>query len=154
MLTRVAGSFRDFLASPQGAWLGASSFLYFHTLIASSLDHAPHPTLVDGREFQTPPLRYFGAMASFFEQNGSRLKEKVERLALVRPPRLPGAAAGGFFSIVKPPYPVQSFETPDTPITRVALDVGCGTLSSFSVLFRKWENTTPSAYRAQHRGTP
>ena len=36
----------------------------------------------------------------------------------------------------------------DTPVRRIALAVGCASASSFSVLFRRREATTPSAYRA------
>lgn len=267
---RAAGSLRDFLASSRGAWFGSGSFLYFHlesgltgyslwedpsieeveelaTIVEASLALGPHPSLADGREIRTPPTRFFERMSRMVAEQGARFSGAVERLAIVRPPGLSGAAAAGFFSVVKAPYPVELFDglepalswleqpdaarlarelddfivaargTPallhrvrahiatslpqpeikevaaylamsertlhrrltehgtsfgdevgrarvnaaktllresDTPITRIALEVGCVSLSSFSVLFRKWEDTTPSAYRAATRGTP
>ncbi|CAN5905916.1 hypothetical protein BH11MYX4_BH11MYX4_17450 [soil metagenome] len=41
----------------------------------------------------------------------------------------------------------------ETPVTRIALEIGCASVSSFSVLFRKWEGTTPSEYGRRGAGT-
>ncbi len=43
-------------------------------------------------------------------------------------------------------------ESTDDPLTRIAFDVGCPSLSSFSTLVRKVTGETPSAIRAKRRG--
>lgn len=264
---RSAGSVREFLAASRGAHIALESLCYFHattgltgyflwsdpsaedlaalsSIIGGSLDLDPHPSLIDGREVQTPPIRFFEHMASFVADRGPRLTQSVERLALIRSSGIVGAAALGFFDLVQSPYPVSSFQSlepalawlrqpdpaelakdleelagrargipalvqrlralvrarlaapddeevaaglglstrtlhrrlselgttfgdevgqmrveaakalladTDTPITRIALDLGCSSLSTFSTLFRKWAGTTPTEYRKGRR---
>jgi AraC-like DNA-binding protein len=39
----------------------------------------------------------------------------------------------------------------ESPLTTIALDVGCGSLQNFSALFRRRVGESPSAYRAKHK---
>lgn len=41
----------------------------------------------------------------------------------------------------------------DDPLTTIALDIGCASLQHFGQLFRRFENTSPSAWRAEHKQT-
>jgi AraC-like DNA-binding protein len=265
-LSRAAASLGDFLASSRGAWLRSDSFVYFHahsgltgyclwadpegeelevltSIISASLELERHPSIVDGREVREPPTRLYTLLMRLVTEESPRLSSSVDRLALVPPPGLTGAATAGFFSVVKAPYPVEIFEelTPalewlgqpadlarelddliaasrgvpaflhrmrahieetlhqpaireiarklgmsertlhrrltdqgtsfgdevgrarvnaaksllrdtDMPVSRIGLEVGCASGSSFSILFRKREGTTPTAYRAATRG--
>jgi AraC-like DNA-binding protein len=46
---------------------------------------------------------------------------------------------------------VTLLETTDDPLTRIAFDIGCPSLSSFSTLVRKMTGATPSEIRARKR---
>ena len=267
LASRAAGSLREFLESSRGAHLALESLCYFHAttgltgyflwadppaedldalakMIDASLALDPHPSLLDGRSLQSPPVRLFEHMARFVPERRDRFARSVQRLALVRPPGIVGATALGFFDLFEAPYPIRSFETlepalewldqavpadlaaeldeiaarvrgvptlvhrlraqlrsrlqrpdaahvaallglsertlhrrladvgttfgeeiglvrievakalltdTDTPVTSIALDVGCASVSSFSILFRKRTGTTPSAYRRTTR---
>ncbi len=47
---------------------------------------------------------------------------------------------------------IRLLQDTDDPLTRIAFDVGCPSLSSFSTLVRKVTGETPSAIRARRRG--
>jgi AraC-like DNA-binding protein len=257
----------EFLAGSEAASVVLDAMLYFRTasgltgyvvwedpsdeelatlarLIEASLDRAPHPTLVDGRQLSSPPVRLFEYMQRFIPAKRAQLEATVHRLAIVRAPDLSAAAALGYCQLMGLPYPFRSFddlapalawlgqeapadlaallnahiaeargvppllyrlrqhiqaalprpdiaqiatrlalsertlmrrlaehgttfgdevartrvayaqrllEQTDAPVETIARRVGCASLSSFSILFRKWQGTSPTAYRKSHR---
>ena len=258
-----------FLAAPKGAYVLGRCFLYFQTaedltgyllwgapasedidalvlLIRASVARLPpHPSLVDARAVDGAPLQLFERLAAFVRENHGELRGSLTRLALVRGGGVTGAVVSGFFDVVAPPYPVESFETldvalawldvpephllaaeledlrerasqvpplvrqlralldtalpqpdeaaaaralglssrtlqrrlaelgttfagevsqvrvaravtlletTDEPLTRIAFDIGCPSLSRFSTLVKKLTGETPSALRARKRG--
>ena len=63
-----------------------------------------------------------------------------------------GPTFGGRVAQVRGARARTLLESTDDPLTRIAFDVGCPSLSSFSTLGRKVTGETPSAIRAKRRG--
>jgi hypothetical protein len=122
----------DFRREPRGACVTGSRFVYFHprahlcgfalfgmpaeddlraleTLLRLELEPAfpPHVSLVDASRLESVDGASFLALSRYVQANARRLREQVERLAIVRPPGLIGATVAGFFHVAAPPYPVE-----------------------------------------------
>lgn len=126
----------DFLRDPLGRVVSSSSWLYawLHPRLSAlvlrgeprprellDLDQllrrslAPstprHAKILDVRRLEGLPPLGFEVFVSYVEELRAQLRAKVERLAIVRPTGLFGAAAEGFFDLVEAPYPVAIFST-------------------------------------------
>lgn len=63
-----------------------------------------------------------------------------------------GTSFAGEVAQVRVARAITLLESTDDPLTRIAFDVGCPSLSSFSTLVKKVTGETPSAIRAKRRG--
>jgi AraC-like DNA-binding protein len=134
----------EFEAAPIGRYLLGSSWLHFCSgpelfgvilwgrpdrqgtnALASSLaielgeDVAPHQSLVDVSRVDSVDGEAFEVLSSYVRDHAPALARQVTRLALVRPPGLPGAVASGFFEVIGSPYPVVVVD--DLPAAVAAL---------------------------------
>lgn len=72
----------------------------------------PHVSLVDSRGLEGVDAGAFEVLHRYVQQHHQRLAVQVTRLALVRPPGLPGAVVAGFFRTLDSPYPTEVFDAP------------------------------------------
>lgn len=69
--------------------------------------HVPrHRSIVDVSRLEVADPGAFEGLAEYVRAHHGQLREKVERLALVRPSGLEGAVVAGFFGVLDAPYPV------------------------------------------------
>lgn len=134
---RPAASIEDFVAAPVGRYLGGASFLYFcaepelcgfvlwgrpdeeeiRRLIRALKSElappaVPHASIVDARRLDGVDAGAYGAISGYVKDHWEPLRAYVTRLALVRPSGLAGAVVAGFFQVLSPPYPVETFADP------------------------------------------
>lgn len=120
----------DFRRDPFGACLAGRAFLYFcarPTLCGFALWGRPdaddlrqlervltielgktfpaHVSLVDASRLEGVDPGAFAVLHAYVAANTTRLREQVEKLAIVRPPGVAGATVAGFFHVAEPPYP-------------------------------------------------
>lgn len=137
MLARVpllspAPSLAKYAAKPVGQWWAGPSFiawcaeadLYGFTLFgqpnadsltrlvgALKVELGPtaraHASLVDASLVQVVDPAAFEVLQKYVVAHLAQLKERVTKLALVRPGGLPGAVVAGFFSVMESPYPTN-----------------------------------------------
>ena len=69
-----------------------------------------HRSLVDASAVEGGQEDAFLELGRYVHEQHALLSERVERLALVRPSGLAGAAIAGFFSVLDAPYPVRVFD--------------------------------------------
>jgi AraC-like DNA-binding protein len=130
-----AATRRAFLSAPQDAYVTGPRHLYFQaapnltgymmwgspdnddadaieTLITASNERlGPHPTLVDGRALDGPPVLLFERLGAYVRKHSELLRTSVTKLAVIYGAGVSGAVTAGFFSVVKPPYPIAHFES-------------------------------------------
>jgi AraC-like DNA-binding protein len=70
---------------------------------------ARHVTLVDARALEGIDPGAFESLQEFARRNLERSRDKVERLAFVLPAGVSGAVVAGFYGVIGPPFPVQTF---------------------------------------------
>jgi AraC-like DNA-binding protein len=70
----------------------------------------PHGSLVDASLVEEVDPRAFEVLQRYVKKNAAGLRKAVTRLALVRPPGLPGAVVAGFYAVLDSPYPTQVFD--------------------------------------------
>ena len=130
-----AGALPEFTAAPTGrSWRG-ESFVYWcaqptlygfalgarptaadlERLCAALLVElepraVPHGSLVDASLVEEVDPSAFEVLQRYVKANAAGLRAKVTRLALVRPPGLPGAVVAGFYAVLDSPYPTQVFD--------------------------------------------
>jgi AraC-like DNA-binding protein len=129
-VVRTAIDEADFKREPIGACLSSRSFLYFcarprlcgfvlwgrpdgddlrqlERVLAIELAPAfpAHVSLVDASRLEGVDPAAFAVLHAYVAAHGARLREQVERLAIVRPPGVAGATVSGFFHVAEPPYP-------------------------------------------------
>jgi AraC-like DNA-binding protein len=137
MLVRVpllspASSLASYSAKPAGKWWAGPSFiawcaepeLFGFTLFGQPNADAltklvaalkvelgpnarPHASLVDASLVQVADPAAFEVLQRYVVSHLAQLRERVTKLALVRPGGLPGAVVAGFFSVLESPYPTQ-----------------------------------------------
>jgi AraC-like DNA-binding protein len=92
---------------------GADDVAHLGRSLVTELNaHVPrHPSLVDARALTHVDPVSFAALAAYVTDNRAALAERVERLAIVRPPGVVGAVVAGFFQVLDAPYPVTVHET-------------------------------------------
>ncbi|MFT3707150.1 MAG: helix-turn-helix domain-containing protein [Archangium sp.] len=66
-----------------------------------------HASLVDASLVQVADPAAFEVLQRYVVSHLAQLRERVTKLALVRPGGLPGAVVAGFFSVLESPYPTQ-----------------------------------------------
>lgn len=133
-LTR-APSLSAFLAAPAGHYLSEEGFAYwswspalfgisfwgrptlaaFETLTQALLvelepNAAPHASIVDARAIAVIDPEVFDVLQRYVQRNHERLRQKVQKLALVRPGGIAGAVVAGFYRVLESPYPTAVFE--------------------------------------------
>lgn len=137
MLGRVpllspASSLAQYSAKPAGKWWAGPSFiawcaepeLFGFTLFgrpnadaltrlvaALKVELGPgaraHASLVDASLVQVADPAAFEVLQRYVGAHLAQLKQRVTKLALVRPGGLPGAVVAGFFSVMESPYPTK-----------------------------------------------
>lgn len=70
---------------------------------------ASHGSIIDARRVEGIDAGAFKLLETYVQTNHAALREKVLRLALVRPSGLEGAVVAGFFEVLPAPYPVATF---------------------------------------------
>lgn len=70
----------------------------------------PHLSLVDTRRLEGVDAGAFDVLHRYVQRHHARLATQVRRLALVRPPGLPGAVVAGFYRTLDSPYPTEVFD--------------------------------------------
>jgi AraC-like DNA-binding protein len=70
----------------------------------------PHASLVDASLVAEVDPMAFEVLQRYVKRNSAKLATAVTKLALVRPPGLPGAVVAGFYSVLDSPYPTQVFD--------------------------------------------
>lgn len=79
--------------------------------VVAALDKLPsHARLVDGRRGSVREPVVFRIVGEYIVRHREALRDRVTKVAIVRPPGLSGAAVEGFFAVVTPPYPVDVFD--------------------------------------------
>jgi len=76
-------------------------------------DAPPHVSLVDTRRLEGVDAGAFEVLHRYVTKHHARLSTQVTRLALVRPPGLPGAVVAGFFRTLASPYHTDVFDSLD-----------------------------------------
>lgn len=71
----------------------------------------PHVSVVDASRLEGADTGAFQALDWYMRTHGDRLAKQVTKLALVRPPGLPGTIVAGVYDVVPRPYPVEVFGT-------------------------------------------
>jgi AraC-like DNA-binding protein len=69
-----------------------------------------HVSLVDARQLEAVGHDAFAAQARAVAENLKVMRGKLERQAIVRPSGVTGATVSGFYSLLRPDYPVEVFE--------------------------------------------
>lgn len=131
-LLSPASSLANYSAKPAGKWWAGPSFiawcaepaLFGFTLFgqpnqdsltklvaALKVELGPnaraHASLVDASLVQVVDPAAFEVLQKYVVEHLGALKERVTKLALVRPGGLPGAVVAGFFSVMESPYPTN-----------------------------------------------
>lgn len=131
-LLSPASSLANYAAKPAGKWWAGPSFiawcaepeLFGFTLFgqpnaesltklvaALKVELGPnaraHGSLVDASLVQVVDPAAFAVLQEYVVGHLAQLKERVTKLALVRPGGLPGAVVAGFFSVMESPYPTK-----------------------------------------------
>ena len=70
----------------------------------------PHGSLVDASRLGRVDPAAFEVLHGYVREHRVALKERVTRLALVRPQGVEGAVVAGFYPVSGAPYPVELFE--------------------------------------------
>jgi AraC-like DNA-binding protein len=129
---RAAAAEDDYRAAPFGAYLAGRHALHFCAreelcgfavwgrpdaedlrrlerllLLELAPDFPRHVSLVDASRLDGVDALAFAALGAYVRRNRARLAAQVARLAIVRPPGLPGATVSGFFVVEDAPYPVE-----------------------------------------------
>jgi AraC-like DNA-binding protein len=82
-----------------------------HALEAELRPEVPaHVSLVDTRRLDGVDAGAFEVLHRYVTKHHARLASQVTRLALVRPPGLPGAVVAGFYRTLDSPYPTEVFD--------------------------------------------
>jgi AraC-like DNA-binding protein len=135
---RAAHDEADLRREPAGAFLAARAFVYFCArprlcgfalwgrpdgedmaalarvlTVELEADFPPHVSLVDASRLSAVDPAAFAVLHAYVAEHRARLREQVERLAIVRPAGIAGATVAGFFHVAEPPYPVEV--VPDVP---------------------------------------
>jgi len=133
MLVRAAG-FAEYRADPCGRFLAGDCWLAFCfrpdlygfavwgrpdststaqlvSAIALELDDGVrrHGALVDATRLEGAELSAFAALERYVQKHHARLGRQVSRLAIAHAAGLPGAVVAGFYQVLRPPYPVETF---------------------------------------------
>jgi AraC-like DNA-binding protein len=131
---RRAPDLEDFRRDPTGRYLAGRTWIHFgarsdlfgivffgrpdradiEALVRSLMVElgarvAPHRSLVDARLLTGVDAGAFALLHAYVREYKRELKERVERLALVRPEGMEGALVAGFYGVLEPPYPVEVF---------------------------------------------
>jgi len=72
----------------------------------------PHVSVIDARRIDGGEPRAFLAAERYMRRHSAKLKEAVQRLALIRPSGIGGAIVAGAYEVLPKPYPVSVFEAP------------------------------------------
>jgi len=82
------------------------------SLVALDLGPAavPHGTLVDLRSLGHADPQALAPLAEHARSHTALVREKVQRMALVRPRGVLGMTVAGFYEVIRVPYPVKVFD--------------------------------------------
>ncbi|MEW5741304.1 MAG: helix-turn-helix transcriptional regulator [Myxococcota bacterium] len=83
----------------------------------------PHRSLVDTRRLEGVDAGAFEVLHRYVTRHHARLSRQVTKLALIRPPGLPGAVVAGFYRTLDSPYPTEVFDEPSAAARWLALDL-------------------------------
>jgi AraC-like DNA-binding protein len=157
-----------FLAAPIGKYLVGETWLYFYptprvsgfvlwgrlnetdlqyTTRITPRVHAhaakPHVALFDVRRVEKVDNAAFVVAADYVKTHRAAIKESIARVAIVHGPGVLGAIAGGFFQIVKPPYPVEVFEEPLAAFQWLEVEGAAALIAELDALQAEAAGTTP-----------
>lgn len=82
----------------------------------------PHRSLVDTRRLEGVDAGAFEVLHCYVTRHHARLSTQVTKLALLRPPGLPGAVVAGFYRTLDSPYPTEVFDEPAVAARWLGLD--------------------------------
>jgi AraC-like DNA-binding protein len=157
-----------FLEAPIGKYLVGETWLYFYpsprvsgfilwgrlnetdlqyTTRITPRVHAhstrPHVALFDVRRVEKVDNAAFVVAADYVKTHRAAIKESIARVAIVHGPGVLGAIAGGFFQIVKPPYPVEVFDDPIAAFRWLDVSEGPELVDELDALQAQAAGTTP-----------
>jgi AraC-like DNA-binding protein len=138
---RHCGLLSDFEKDPVGAFYAGRSFIYYYPSAelcgfvawgspsledirelerAFECELRPpsrrHVAIVDTRDVGSVDTAAFRELGRYVRARHRELGDWVRRLALVIAPEVTGATMAGFFGVVPPPYPVQTFLEPSAAL--------------------------------------
>lgn len=133
---------QEFLANPVGSRLVTRSFVYWYPHPAftgfalwGSPDAAdikllnrvmdvvlppsggPHRSLIDMGQLTTVDPLAFRVMVEYLDRRSDAFGKLIVRQALIRPSGFAGAVVAGFYSVVTPTYPVETFAEPTAAVS-------------------------------------
>jgi AraC-like DNA-binding protein len=158
----------DFVKAPIGKYLAGGTWLYFYasahfsgfllwgrlneedlqeTIKIKPSVHAfaatPHVAMVDARRVEKVDAAAFAVTAGYVQEHRVAIGKVIDRLAVLHPPGLLGTIAGGFFQIVRPPYPVEVFAEPTAALRWLGLEGAGPLMAELDALQAKVSGTTP-----------
>jgi AraC-like DNA-binding protein len=96
-----------------------------HALEAELSPGVPaHVSLVDTRRLEGVDAGAFEVLHRYVTKHHAKLSTQVTRLALVRPPGLPGAVVAGFYRTLDSPYPTEVFDAAAPAAAWLGVDAG------------------------------
>ena len=158
----------DFVKAPIGKYLAGGTWLYFYasahfsgfllwgrlneedlqeTIKIKPSVHAfaakPHVAMVDARRVEKVDAAAFAVTAGSVQEHRGAIGKVIDRLAVLHPPGLLGTIAGGFFQIVRPPYPVEVFSEPTAALRWLGMEGAGPLMAELDALQARVSGTTP-----------
>jgi AraC-like DNA-binding protein len=164
---RDAGTLANYVAAPVGKfWLGRTFIVWWasealngtvfweksdesdirHLVRAYDAELAtgvsPHASLIDARRLSAVDLAAFNALSRYLDTRREPFSRLVTRQALLRPEGMAGAVVAGFYTVLKPSYPVEVFTEPTAALNWLGIPELAGVVDELDTAYAEACATT------------